>query len=185
MTGYADATAGYLELLVPARRVACRGADGLMQARLLGTAGARHPRTAISWPALLGHISAPRRLASDWPRRMSARSTRQPACNARPYPTHRAARYARLCRLLSIGKGASGKSACDLGWQDLAAHGEGLVAHPSAGRPGRRACRKSRAAAGGFPRPGLSRADAAPATRRCGTATRAGRHGAGCMHSGR
>ena len=43
------------------------------------------------------------------------------------YPTHRAA-YARLCRLLSIGKGRAGKGACDLGWQDLAAHGEGLVA---------------------------------------------------------
>ena len=43
------------------------------------------------------------------------------------YPTDRAA-YARLCRLLSIGKGRAGKGACDLGWQDLAAHGEGLVA---------------------------------------------------------
>ena len=43
------------------------------------------------------------------------------------YPTDRAA-YARLCRLLSIGKGRAGKGACDLGWQDLAGHGEGLLA---------------------------------------------------------
>ncbi len=43
------------------------------------------------------------------------------------YPTDRAA-YARLCRLLSIGKGRAGKGACRLEWSDLAAHGEGLIA---------------------------------------------------------
>ena len=43
------------------------------------------------------------------------------------YPTDRAA-YARLCRLLSIGKGRAGKGACELSWQDLVEHGEGLLA---------------------------------------------------------
>ncbi|HUN41561.1 MAG TPA: error-prone DNA polymerase [Acetobacteraceae bacterium] len=43
------------------------------------------------------------------------------------YPTNRAA-YARLCRLLSIGKARAGKGACELTWQDLADHGEGLLA---------------------------------------------------------
>ena len=43
------------------------------------------------------------------------------------YPTDRAA-YARLCRLLSIGKGRAGKGACRLEWSDLAAHGEGQIA---------------------------------------------------------
>ena len=43
------------------------------------------------------------------------------------YPTDRAA-YARLCRLLTLGKGRAGKGACDLGWQDLAAHCDGLIA---------------------------------------------------------
>ena len=43
------------------------------------------------------------------------------------YPTDRAA-YARLCRLLSIGKGRAGKGDCRLDWSDLAAHGEGLIA---------------------------------------------------------
>ncbi|HVB69526.1 MAG TPA: error-prone DNA polymerase, partial [Acetobacteraceae bacterium] len=43
------------------------------------------------------------------------------------YPTDRAA-YARLCRLLTLGKGRAGKGACDLAWQDLAAHGDGLIA---------------------------------------------------------
>ncbi len=43
------------------------------------------------------------------------------------YPTDRAA-YARLCRLLTLGKGRAGKGKCRLEWADLVAHGEGLVA---------------------------------------------------------
>jgi DNA polymerase III alpha subunit len=47
------------------------------------------------------------------------------------YPTDRAA-YARLCRLLTLGRARaqearSGGSGCDIGWQDLVAHGEGLL----------------------------------------------------------
>src|ERR1700728_2774809 len=43
------------------------------------------------------------------------------------YPTDRPA-YARLCRLLSLGKKRAGKPKCDLGWADLVAYGEGLIA---------------------------------------------------------
>ncbi len=43
------------------------------------------------------------------------------------YPTNRAG-YARLCRLLTLGKGRAGKGGCTLAWADLAAHGEGLIA---------------------------------------------------------
>jgi error-prone DNA polymerase len=43
------------------------------------------------------------------------------------YPTDRAA-YARLCRLLTLGKGRAGKRGCTLAWADLAGHGEGLIA---------------------------------------------------------
>ena len=43
------------------------------------------------------------------------------------YPTDRAA-YARLCRLLSLGKGRSGKAKCRLDWSDLVAFSEGLIA---------------------------------------------------------
>jgi len=44
------------------------------------------------------------------------------------YPMDRAG-YARLCRLLTLGKGRrAGPSGCDLAWADLAAHGEGLLA---------------------------------------------------------
>ena len=43
------------------------------------------------------------------------------------YPTDRVA-YARLCRLLSLGKKRGGKAKCLLGWSDLVAYGDGLIA---------------------------------------------------------
>ena len=43
------------------------------------------------------------------------------------YPTDRAA-YARLCRLLSLGKGRAGKGGCELHWADVAERAEGLIA---------------------------------------------------------
>src|SRR5580693_5703651 len=43
------------------------------------------------------------------------------------YPTDRAS-YARLCRLLSLGKKRAGKAKCDLAWADVVAYGEGLIA---------------------------------------------------------
>jgi error-prone DNA polymerase len=50
------------------------------------------------------------------------------------YPTDRAA-YARLCRLLTLGKGRAGKGGCLLSWDDLAAHGTGLLAILVPGQP--------------------------------------------------
>ncbi len=43
------------------------------------------------------------------------------------YPTDRPA-YARLCRLLSLGKRRAGKAKCHLEWADLADYAEGLIA---------------------------------------------------------
>ena len=43
------------------------------------------------------------------------------------YPTDRPA-WSRLCRLLTLGKSRAGKGACELYWDDLAAHNEGLLA---------------------------------------------------------
>ncbi len=43
------------------------------------------------------------------------------------YPTERPA-YARLCRLLSLGKKRGGKAQCRLDWSDLVPYGEGLIA---------------------------------------------------------
>lgn len=42
------------------------------------------------------------------------------------YPTDRPA-YARLCRLLSLGKKRGGKAKCHLEWDDLVAYGEGMI----------------------------------------------------------
>ena len=42
------------------------------------------------------------------------------------YPTDRPA-YAKLCRLLSLGKRRGGKARCRLDWSDLVAYGEGLI----------------------------------------------------------
>ena len=57
------------------------------------------------------------------------------------WPEDRAA-YGRLCRLLSLGKARGGHRGFDLGWDDLAAGGEGLVvallaATPDAALPAR------------------------------------------------
>ena len=43
------------------------------------------------------------------------------------YPTDRPA-YARLCRLLSLGKARAGKAKCHIEWPDLAAYAQGLIA---------------------------------------------------------
>jgi error-prone DNA polymerase len=43
------------------------------------------------------------------------------------YPKDRSA-YARLCRLLSVGKGRAGKAKCDLTWEDVGNWSEGLIA---------------------------------------------------------
>ena len=50
------------------------------------------------------------------------------------YPTDRAA-YARLCRLLTLGKGRTGKGGCELAWADLAAGGDGLLLVLLPGQP--------------------------------------------------
>ena len=42
------------------------------------------------------------------------------------YPLDRAG-YSRLCRLLTLGKGRTGKGGCDIAWADLAVAGEGLL----------------------------------------------------------
>ena len=43
------------------------------------------------------------------------------------YPTDRPA-YSRLCRLLTLGKGRTGKGGCRLDWEDFAAASEGMLA---------------------------------------------------------
>ncbi len=47
-------------------------------------------------------------------------------CSVLVYPTDRLA-YAQLTRLLTIGKKRAGKGNCNLDWEDLAAHADGLL----------------------------------------------------------
>lgn len=54
-------------------------------------------------------------------------------CSVLVYPTDRPA-YARLCRLLSLGKSRGGKGKCHLEWSDLIAYSEGLIAVLLAGQ---------------------------------------------------
>ena len=85
------------------------------------------------------------------------------------YPIDRPA-YARLCRLLSLGKKRGGKARCHLDWSDVVAYGEGLIAVlvpdaaddtcAAASSPPRR----------GFWRPRRSGADAPPPPERCAAA---------------
>ena len=56
------------------------------------------------------------------------------------YPTDRPA-YARLCRLLTLGKARGGKARCVLHWEDLPAYAEGLIAVLAPDRPDA-ACRR-------------------------------------------
>ena len=88
------------------------------------------------------------------------------------YPTDRPA-YARLCRLLSLGKKRAGKGKCHLDWSDLVAYGEGLIAVlvPDVADDGLRAA--SAPPARGLRRPRLPGADAAPAAERPAPAPRA------------
>ena len=49
------------------------------------------------------------------------------------YPADRKA-YARLCRLLTIGKGRAGKGRCQLFWKDVQEWSEGLIGDASTQR---------------------------------------------------
>ena len=58
------------------------------------------------------------------------------------YPTDRPA-YARLCRLLTLGKKPRRQGACDLTWNDLAAPADGMIAILCS-RPRRQPCAPAR-----------------------------------------
>jgi error-prone DNA polymerase len=64
------------------------------------------------------------------PKQMISSSTEEPEADGMSllaYPIDRPA-YARLCRLLSLGKKRGGKARCQLDWSDVIAYGEDLIA---------------------------------------------------------
>ena len=66
------------------------------------------------------------------------------------YPTDRAS-YARLCRLLTLGKSRAGKGACLLSWDDFAQSGEGLLVVLVPDEPGAALARALARLAADFP----------------------------------
>src|SRR4051794_16827243 len=65
------------------------------------------------------------------------------------YPTDRTA-YGRLCRLLTLGKGRAGKGGCALAWDNVVAHGAGLIVILVPDRPDERCAERLRRLASDF-----------------------------------
>ena len=82
------------------------------------------------------------------------------------YPTDRPA-YARLCRLLSLGKKRGGKAQCRLDWADVVAYGEGLIAVLVPDEADEACALRLRRLAEAFGDRAYHGADAAPAPERC------------------
>src|SRR3954467_2804131 len=118
---------GYAELQVTSNYSFLRGASHieelLAQATLLGL-----PAIGITDRNTLAGIARAHQRAEEIGVRLvvGCRLDLRDSLPVLVYPTDRAA-YARLCRLLTLGKGRAGKGACDFGWQDLVAYGEGLI----------------------------------------------------------
>ncbi|MBV9653690.1 MAG: error-prone DNA polymerase [Acetobacteraceae bacterium] len=118
---------GYAELQVTSNYSFLRGASHveelLLQARHLGL-----PTLGITdRNSLAGIVRAHQRAEEVGVRLVvGCRLDLSDGTSVLAYPTDRGA-YARLCRLLTLGKGRAGKGGCDLTWGDLAAGGDGLL----------------------------------------------------------
>ena len=119
---------GYAELQVTTNYSFLRGASHVeelfAQARLLGL-----PALGIvDRNSLAGMVRAHQRAAEAGVRLVAGcRLDLRDGTALLVYPTDRPA-WSRLCRLLTLGKGRAGKGKCDLGWPDVAAQAEGLLA---------------------------------------------------------
>ena len=100
------------------------------------------------------------------------------------YPLDRAG-YGRLCRLLTLGKGRTGKGGCDIAWADLAAAGDGLLLVLLPDQPDARLDAELRRMRGRLPRTVPPGADVAPPSRRPGPPAPAVRGGPGGEGAGR
>jgi error-prone DNA polymerase len=118
---------GYAELQVTSNYSFLRGASHveelLAEAQLLGL-----PAIGITDRNTLAGVARAHQRATEAGLRLvvGCRLDLRDGLPVLVYPTDRAA-YARLCRLLTLGKGRAGKGFCDLGWRDLVAYGDGLI----------------------------------------------------------
>ncbi len=119
--------AGYVELQVTSNYSFLRGASHveelLLQAKAMG-----FPAIAITDHDTLAGIARAHARAEEIGIRpiVGCRLALTDALPMLAYPLDRAG-YARLCRLLTLGKGRTGKGGCALSWNDLVALGEGLL----------------------------------------------------------
>ena len=119
--------AGYVELQVTSNYSFLRGASHveelLLQAKAMG-----FPAIAITDRDTLAGIARAHARAEEIGIRpiVGCRLALTDALPMLAYPLDRAG-YARLCRLLTLGKGRTGKGGCALSWNDLVALGEGLL----------------------------------------------------------
>jgi len=118
---------GYVELQVTSNYSFLRGASRveelLLQAKAMGL-----PAIAITDHNTLAGIARAHARAEEVGIRpiIGCRIALTDALPLLVYPLDRAG-YARLCRLLTLGKGRTGKGGCDLCWKDLVGLGEGLL----------------------------------------------------------
>ncbi len=118
---------GYVELQVTSNYSFLRGASHVEElfvaAKALGL-----PALAITDHDTLAGIARAHARAAEIGMRLvvGCRLALRDGLPVLAYPTNRAA-YGRLCRLLTLGKGRTGKGGCDIAWQDLLAHGDGLL----------------------------------------------------------
>ena len=127
-TGMKSATVPYVELQVTTNFSFLRGASHIEELCTQATMF-NMPALGIADRNSLAGIVRAHRLAKDAGIRpiVGCRLDLNDGLGVLVYPTDRAS-YARLCRLLTVGKQRAGKGACDLAWDDLAAAGAGLIA---------------------------------------------------------
>ena len=120
-------TAPYAELHVTSNHSFLRGASHveelLLQAKALGL-----PALGLTDRNTLAGVARAHQRAAEVGVRLvvGCRLDLAEGISVLVYPTDRSA-YARLCRLLTLGKARAGKGGCDLAWDDLAPNTEGLI----------------------------------------------------------
>ena len=117
----------YVELQVTTNHSFLRGASHVEELLVAAKALGMKTLAVTDWDTLAGIARAHARAEEVGIRLViGCRLNLRDSLPVLVYPTDRAA-YARLCQLLTLGKGRAGKGGYDLAWDDLARHSEGLL----------------------------------------------------------